>query len=318
MVAFEKIFDGLYLLKTPFSSVWTGIVLATGEKNFLIDSGAEEPEGYLLPALQKLGMKIEDIDYVMNTHCHGDHIAGHYTLAKRYGRKTAVYEGGRELLADPASNAIRIRRHFPEHSPAPQSWLKGVEADRVVKEGEIFENRFRVIASPGHEKDCVCWYDIPTGTIISGDSLQGNGTLTQGIGFYQSLKDYRATLEKLMALTDVRSASGGSADGKRADAGNKECAHKENEDKIWIRNLICGHEYDGIGAVARGCDEVKKALKRCMKYTEIYDSYIKAHKEAEGNDIVKLAQGLIREAGCAVPDKLFLALYTVEEHLNAL
>lgn len=293
MVEFEKIFEGLYLLKTPFSGVWTGIVLATGEKNFLIDSGAEEPERYLLPALERLGMKIGDIDYVMNTHCHGDHIAGHSALAARYGRKIAVYEGGQEALADPAANAIRIRSRFPEHSPAPQSWLQGTAADRVVKEGEIFENRFRVIAAPGHEKDCVCWYDIPTQTIISGDSLQGNGTLTQGIGFYQSLKDYRATLGKLAALTE-----------------------RENAEGVWIRNLICGHEYDGIGSVARGCSAVKKALKRCLEYTEIYDSYIKAHKEVENNDIVKLAQGLIEEAGCAVPKQLFLALYTVEEHLK--
>lgn len=295
MPEFEKIFEGLYLLKTPFSGVWTGIVLATGEKNFLIDSGAEEPERYLIPALEKLGMKIEEIDYVMNTHCHGDHIAGHYGLAKRYGRKIAVYEGGREALADPAANAVRIRSRFPAHSPAPQSWLRGVEADRIVKEGEIFENRFRLIAAPGHEKDCVCWYDIPTGTIISGDCLQGNGTLTQGIGFYQSLTDYRATLRKLTALTEG-----------------------ENGEGMRIRNLICGHEYDGIGAVAQGCSAVREALKRCLEYTEIYGSYIKAHEKAQNGDMAELARGLIGEVGCAVPKHLFLALYTVEEHLKDL
>ena len=126
MYSFEKVIDGIYLLKTPFSCVWTGIILISGEKNYLIDSGADEPEKYIIPALEKMNLKIEDIDYLINTHSHGDHVTGHYTLVNKYNLKTAVISNGVQNLQDPKSNAIRIRSKFPKHSPPPQSWLKGV------------------------------------------------------------------------------------------------------------------------------------------------------------------------------------------------
>ena len=132
MYNFEKIIDDVYLLKTPFSCVWTGIILIKGEKNYLIDSGADEPEKYLIPALEQLNLKVSDIDWLLTTHAHGDHISGHYTLVNKYNLKTAVYEGGRNNLIDPKSNAIRIRTKFPEHSPAhrPQSAGSGIPDPR--------------------------------------------------------------------------------------------------------------------------------------------------------------------------------------------
>ena len=42
---------------------------------------------------------------------------------------------------------------------------------------------------------------LPTGTLITGDSLQANGTICQGIGFYQDLAGYEKALERLLALT---------------------------------------------------------------------------------------------------------------------
>jgi hypothetical protein len=53
--------------------------------------------------------------------------------------------------------------------------------------------------------DCVCWYDIPTKTAITGDSLQGNGTPTQGVGFYQSLDAYESSVKKLYAY-DIKTS----------------------------------------------------------------------------------------------------------------
>ena len=281
---FENVTKGIYLLKTPFSTVWTGVTLLTGEKNFLIDSGSEEPEVYVLPALREIGMQPEDIDYVLHTHCHGDHISGHHTLANKYGRRTAVLRQGYEYLRDPAGNAIRIRTKFPEHSPKPQTYLKGVEADVVLEENETLEGRLFAIHTPGHEGDAVCWYDIPTKTIICGDSLQANGTPTQGIGFYQDLSAYRQSLEKL-----------------------------EGYD---IENIICGHEYDGIGSVITGRENVKKALECCREYVALYDRKIRAYLSEGLTDQVAIAERLIAEVGCGRPGQLFLALYTVTQHLE--
>lgn len=97
-------------------------------------------------------------------------------------------------MENPVPYAIETRTKFPSHSPAPQSYLQGVPVDRILEDGEVIAGRLQVIHTPGHDDDCVCWYDIPTGTLITGDSLQGNGTPAQGIGFYKDLESHANSL----------------------------------------------------------------------------------------------------------------------------
>lgn len=284
---FEEILPDTYLLKVPFGPVWTGIVLVRGEKNVLIDSSHLEPERYLVPALADLGLVPGDIDWLLNTHVHGDHIGGHHALVTKYGLKTCTLDSAAEALRDPVKVAIRVRTRFPKNSPAPQSYLKGVEPDKTVEEGEFLEGRFRVIATPGHDDDCLTWIDTKTNTAFTGDSLQANGTPTQGVGFYRSLANYRATLAKLSGEA--------------------------------LANIVCGHWYDGIGDVIRGETAVKAALVYSSDRVKLYEEKIRAYLSAGvpvEEEPVSLALKLIGEVGCGMPDALFLALHTVSEHLK--
>ena len=284
---FEEILPDTYLLKVPFGPVWTGIVLVRGEKNVLIDSSHLEPERYLVPALTDLGLVSGDIDWLLNTHVHGDHIGGHHALVTKYGLKTCTLDSAAEALRDPVKVAIRVRTRFPKNSPAPQSYLKGVEPDKTVEEGGFLEGRFRVIATPGHDDDCLTWIDTKTNTAFTGDSLQANGTPTQGVGFYRSLANYRATLAKLSGEA--------------------------------LANIVCGHWYDGIGDVIRGETAVKAALVYSSDRVKLYEEKIRAYLSAGvpvEEEPVSLALKLIGEVGCGMPDALFLALHTVSEHLK--
>jgi glyoxylase-like metal-dependent hydrolase (beta-lactamase superfamily II) len=138
-----------------------------------------------------------------------------------------------------------------------------------------------VIHTPGHDNDCVCWYDLETKTIITGDSLQANGTICQGVGFYKSLPDYLRTLERL--------------------------------NKMDIENILCGHDYEGIGYWIEGKERVKEALAYCRDRVDAYHRFILARKDRES---AQIATELINELGCGMPERLFMALYTVTEHLN--
>jgi len=284
---FEEVLPDTYLLKVPFGPVWTGVILVRGAKNILIDSSHLAPEKYLLPAIGDLGLKISDIDWLLNTHVHGDHIGGHHALVTKYGLKTATLASAADALRDPVKVAIRVRTRFPKNSPAPQSYLKGVNPDKVLEEGELLEGRFRVLSTPGHDDDCLTWIDTKTNTAFTGDSLQANGTPTQGVGFYRSLPNYRATLEKLARQK--------------------------------LENIVCGHDYDGIGNVIRGADAVSSALDfsaACVRrYGERIAAYVKMGVPIE-DEPVTLARKLIGEVGCGMPDALFLALHTVSEHLK--
>jgi len=279
MEQFQEIAKGVYLLKIPFGPVWTGVVLLRGDKNILIDSGAtaRDVDEYIIPALQELGLTVENIHYLANTHSHGDHIGGHARLRQLGNFQVVSFAGSKPKVEDPVPYAIATRTAFPANSPAPQSSLQGVNVDVVLQDGDVLEDRVQLIHTPGHDDDCVCWLDIPTGTLITGDSLQANGTICQGVGFYKSLSDYIMTLQKLEPLP--------------------------------IKRILCGHDYEGIGYLT----EKESALKYCRQCVQAYDCFIQTHRNEEP---AKLAKALIETHGCGMPEHLFMALYTVTEHLK--
>ena len=286
MPKFEEIQPGILLLKVPFSGLWTGVVLVIGDENCLIDSGATEKDvdAYILPALAELSMTLADIHWLLNTHSHGDHIGGHARIRSLANIKVAAHSSSAPKVTDPVPYAIETRTKFPQHSPAPQCYLQGVAVNRVVEDGEIITGRLQLIHTPGHDDDCVCWYDLKTKTLITGDSLQANGTPAQGIGFYKDLDAYLASVHRLQQLG--------------------------------AENILCGHEYDKIGWAIRGAEAVTQALRVCESYPRLYQEFIWQHYRNGITDPVQIAKLLIEEHGCGMPEKLFLALYTVTQHLE--
>lgn len=287
MILFEKVTKDIYLLKVPFGNAWTGITLLDGQKRILIDSGAREADidEYLVPALKEMGLTIGNIDYLTNTHSHGDHIGGYRRIKELHPDITvAASETDYQNVEDPVSLAVRTRTAFPEFSPTPQSYLKGIAVDVIVKDAGSLTDHVSLVTTPGHDKGCVCWYERNTKTIITGDSLQCNGTPSQGIGFYQSLHAYRDSLRKLMAMD--------------------------------IENILCGHAYDGIGYWIQGKEECRNALKLCLDKTGQYQEYVDRCVEAGITSPGVIAKKMIQEIGCGMPDYLFMAVFTVTEHLK--
>ena len=286
MPCFEKLYPDVYLLKVPFSGLWTGVVLITGEENCLIDSGATDSDvdRLILPALAELGLDLNSVTWLLNTHSHGDHIGGHARIRNLANVKVAAHASSAPKVEDPVPYAIETRTKFPQHSPAPQSYLQGVPVDRILEDGEVIAGRLQVIHTPGHDSDCVCWYDLKTKTLITGDSVQGNGTPAQGVGFYKDLEGYLDSLQKLR--------------------------------KLPAEHMICGHEYDGIGWNVSGAENVQNALRSCLETAGLYHDFIWQKVRGGMTDPVEIAKELIRTHGCAMPERLFLALYTVTQHLE--
>ena len=205
MVALENKIDGVYHLLCPFGGCWTGITLIRASRNYLVDCGgnAECIDRYLLPALAELSMTASDIDYLLITHTHADHIGGAARLKELDpGIRYVVCEQSADKVRDPLKYNKAIRAVFPEHSPAPSAGLTGIEPDIVIHDGDVINGEMQFILTPGHDTDSGCWLHLPTKTLISGDSLQMNGTDVQGIGLYMDLPAYRSSLAKL-AKTDI-------------------------------------------------------------------------------------------------------------------
>ena len=285
MNEFCRIIDDIYLLKTPSGGVWSGIILIDGDEKILVDSGdsADHIDKLLCPALRELGYGLKDITWLCNTHCHGDHVGGHARILELADVKVATYIESCAKIKDPLKYAKQIRAVYPEFSPPASASLKGVEPDCILRDGDILGGRLQVIAAPGHDTDCVVFYDRKTKTLITGDSLQGNGTATQGTALYMDLDAYQSTVEKLL--------------------------------KMDVENIISGHPYLVSGEFAVGKDEAAEYLEKCRSIIGQYDVYIRQQIKGGNTDKVQIAKGLIQYMGNQEPTFLFLPLYTVDTHL---
>ena len=283
---FEPVAENIYRLRVPFGGVWTGITLVDGPRRSLIDSGgdAKGVDEFLIPALARRGLTLQDIHYLCCTHCHGDHVGGHARIRALCGAKIVCGRASAPKLRDPLYYSREIRAAFPQNSPPSPPALEGVVPDLVLEDGEELDGGLRLISSPGHDTDCVCWYDRESRTLITGDSLQGNGTLTQGTALYMDVELYRASLEKLSA--------------------------------IGAQAIVCGHAFTVTGDQALGEAAVKTYFARCREISHIYGDFIARQVSAGRADPVALAKGLIDFMGNRVPDYLFLPLYTVAAHLR--
>lgn len=287
MLMFEEIVPGIKLLKTPFCGSWSGVILIKGDENVLIDSGAsaEVVENTIVPALKAEGLTPNDIDILLNTHSHGDHIGGHFRFRElSKSTKIATFGKYEHKVRDPLKYNKLIRAPFPEYSPPPSASLRGVEPDLLLDEGELVAGRLRFISTPGHDDDCVCWLDEKTQTLMSGDSLQANGTTLQGIGFYQDLGAYRNSLN-LLLKTDVD-------------------------------NIIAGHDYLPCGGIALGREKSRWYIETCLYLTETYHILIRDFMNRGIVELPELAVQLIKHIGGQVPAYLFLPLFTVSSHLK--
>jgi glyoxylase-like metal-dependent hydrolase (beta-lactamase superfamily II)/8-oxo-dGTP pyrophosphatase MutT (NUDIX family) len=145
----------------------------------IVDPGSDDPG-----ELEALASVVERaiasggrVIAILLTHPHKDHIAGVESVRARYGAPV----WGHPLLAD------RVR------------------LDRAIGEGERIEVRgpkprvVRALATPGHSRSHLAYYEETSRTLCAGDLLSGFGTVViappDG-----NLRDYLSTLERLRGL----------------------------------------------------------------------------------------------------------------------
>jgi len=277
---FEPVASGIYRLKIPLLTMWTSVILVRkGGQNVLIDSGrtGADADGYIVPALRQFGLGPADIDVLLATHTHWDHIGGHARLRELGVRRIAVYEKGFPKLCDPAAYQEKMFWEFRENSAQVLPPLVGLKADAVLRDGEEIAG-LRLIATPGHDDDCVSFLEPDSGVLISGDSLQGVGIEVLGCAFYQYLPDYESTLKKLQAMK--------------------------------IKSVLFSHPTPPWTTPLSPAETV---FAETLGFIRQYDELLERQTP---KPLAERAEELILALGGKVPEHLVLAMYTVREHLR--
>lgn len=131
-----RVFDNLYFVGDQSTSAWA---LTTREGIVLLDAGFHHNvEGTIVGGMKKLGLKPEDIRYVIVSHGHNDHFGGARYLQSTYGARIVMSEADWQHMVT-----------WPQRgSPAPYP-----DRDIVVKDGDevrLGEAVVRIVITPGH------------------------------------------------------------------------------------------------------------------------------------------------------------------------
>ncbi len=142
------------------------------------------------------------LDWLLNTHCHSDHMGGNAAVQNAFGCRTSV-PAGEAALIDRWDDRELLLSYADQRA-------ERFDYDDTFAEGDILTMgglEWQVIAAPGHDPHAVMFWSPQERMLISGDALWENGF---GVIFPRLLGDptevanayaqTRATLERIAAL----------------------------------------------------------------------------------------------------------------------
>lgn len=165
-------------------------VYKEGSNQALVFDPADKGD-YIYHGLMEKGFQVEAI---LLTHGHFDHIWGVEELKKLSGAEVYAWEQEQEVLENASVNVSKSAGRACE-----------VQADHYLQDGEeitIAGMTCKVIGTPGHTKGSCCYYFEDDKILISGDTLfqESVGRTDLPTGSMSSL--VRSVKDKLLSLAD--------------------------------------------------------------------------------------------------------------------
>lgn len=185
---FERLMQNLFVMYPAGQS--SNCFLLTGERNTLIDTGLKENASIIEKALKEQGLAPKDISLILHTHGHSDHFAADYIFEEAevmMSEHDGEYVNNKDSIF--TASAFFNNDYYPKIDP-------------FLKDGQIVNLEpfsLTVIATPGHTKGSLCFYDRKNKLLFSGDTLYN-----RGIGNYILLssnkQELAESIEKLSGL----------------------------------------------------------------------------------------------------------------------
>ena len=146
-----RIIDNVYYVGTAGLS---SFLVTSPEGHVLLDTGLPDSAPLIKANIAKLGFRLGDIKYLLNSHAHFDH-AGALAVLKR--------ETGARMVASAADKPLLEGGYYPGRKNQPEWTFPPVKVDRVVGQGDkvtIGKVTMTANMTPGHSPGCTSWTTV--------------------------------------------------------------------------------------------------------------------------------------------------------------
>jgi glyoxylase-like metal-dependent hydrolase (beta-lactamase superfamily II) len=166
----------------------------------VVDSGYDSHKKQTL-ALVEHALSGRKLDWLVNTHCHSDHMGGNAALQRAYACRTSIPEGEAPLIRAWDEPALML-------GPAGQV-AERFTIDDTIAPGDTLTMggiEWQAIHAPGHDMHALMFYAPEYRILISGDALWENGfgvifpVLFADDGDHTGFDATQTTLDRIAAL----------------------------------------------------------------------------------------------------------------------
>jgi metallo-beta-lactamase class B len=126
-------------------------LITSPQGHILVDTVMPESTSQITANIQKLGFKVTDIKYLLNTHAHIDHTGGFAEIKQASGAQMVGGEADKPLLEG---------GYYPGAQQDEALKFPPVKVDRTVREGDkvtVGDVTLTARETPGHSPGCTSW-----------------------------------------------------------------------------------------------------------------------------------------------------------------
>ena len=149
--------------------------LLPGAKPAIVDPGPANRASDVIEGLDALG--IDQLDSIILTHIHFDHAGAAAILAERYpGATVYIHSRVAKHLADPTRLTESVKAVWGEATEDLFGFPASIDPDRIesLEDGDridLGDRSLETIATPGHTRAHMSFYDEKTTAVLCGDAL---------------------------------------------------------------------------------------------------------------------------------------------------
>ncbi|MFC1798286.1 MBL fold metallo-hydrolase [Thermodesulfobacteriota bacterium] len=146
------------------------VYFIVGPKTCMIDAGVSAACPAIVDYINSIGRRIDEVELLVHTHCHPDHIGCSRTICKASGCEVAAH-----VIAKPWIEDIDLQYSERPIGTFYKLVSESVNVDRVLTDGDIIDlgegHSLSVLHTPGHSKDSVSLFYEPDRVVFTGDTI---------------------------------------------------------------------------------------------------------------------------------------------------